>query len=417
MSKTRYYLEQSVPELEDLQKKGLFEKNEITMIMRRRTDFEHRINSRGSKSRDYLKYVEFETNLEKLRRKRYNRLSSVGLINTKPSISDWASERRVLFIFDRSIKKFPNDFALWEQYLNYAKRQKLFKKIYKVYTQLLQLHPTSVESWIDAAQFEFEVVGSAKNSRVLFQKGLRFNKDSKKLWLSYTIFELSYITKLLNRRKLLGLITEKQQLEHEKSEAAAAQDNEDDEGLIQLPSVSNEELKNELNSLPDADLNMLGNPETNPALKGDVALTIFEVCIQTLYNLKKNSTVQNEFEFKYSLCLEFLNIFGKFQDLNRLYLSAHVVQYLLQNFPDNVKVILLDIIGQLRFETVNNDSFIDSLQMATNKYLAYKTKLHSDQDRLDLKTQFSSYLTEDFLQDESIDEKTKQILHSIIKKL
>lgn len=66
------------------------------MIMRRRTDFEHRINSRGSKSRDYLKYVEFESNLEKLRKKRYNRLSSVGLINTKPSISDWADRKSVV---------------------------------------------------------------------------------------------------------------------------------------------------------------------------------------------------------------------------------------------------------------------------------------------------------------------------------
>lgn len=69
--KVRYYLEQSVPELEDLKAKGLFDKNEITMIMRRRTDFEHRIQGRGSKPRDFLKYADFEGNLEKLRKKRY----------------------------------------------------------------------------------------------------------------------------------------------------------------------------------------------------------------------------------------------------------------------------------------------------------------------------------------------------------
>jgi len=67
--KIRYYLEQSVPELEDLQRKKLFAKNEITMIMRRRTDFEHRIQGRGTKPRDFLKYAEFETNLEKLRKR------------------------------------------------------------------------------------------------------------------------------------------------------------------------------------------------------------------------------------------------------------------------------------------------------------------------------------------------------------
>lgn len=386
------------------------------MIMRRRTDFEHRINSRGSKPRDYLKYVEFETNLEKLRKKRYNRLSSVGLINTKPSISDWAAERRILFIYDRSIKKFPNDFALWENYLEYAKKQKLFKKIYKIYTSLLQLHPTSTSSWISAAKFEFEFVGSAKNARTLFQKGLRFNKDSKKLWLSYTIFELSYITKLLNRRKILGLITEKQQLEHEQSEAKA-QDIEDEENdLISLPAITNEELKTELNNLPDADLNMLGNPETNPALKGDVALTVFDVCMDTLFKLKR-STVQDEFEFKYDLALEFLNIFNKFEDLDRLYLSSHVVNYLLQLFADKVQVLILDITLSLRNEVIESETFIDSLQTSTKKYLAYKEKIKDQNDKSDLKLQYSSFLNEQFLQQENINDKTKQILHSIIKKL
>ena len=67
--KIRYYLEQSVPELEDLKIKGLFDKNEITMVMRRRTDFEHRITGRGCKPKDFLRYTEFETNLEKLRKR------------------------------------------------------------------------------------------------------------------------------------------------------------------------------------------------------------------------------------------------------------------------------------------------------------------------------------------------------------
>jgi len=397
--------------------------------MRRRTDFEHRINSRGSKPRDYLKYVEFELNLEKLRKKKYKRLSSVGLINTKPSISDWAYERRILFIFDRSIKKFPNDFTLWENYLNFAKKQKLFKKIYKIYTNLLQLHPTSINSWINAANFEFEYIGSAKNARILFQKALRFNKDSKKLWLTYTIFELSYITKLINRRKLLGLITEKQQIEHEISERVAQkneydndEDNEDDDAhndLIQLPNISNEELKSELNNLPDADLNMLGNPETNPALKGDVALTIFDICINTLFNLKK-SNIETEFEFKFKLCQDFLNIFIKFIDLNRLYLSNHIIEYLLINFPKEIEVIFLDITLPLKFEdlNLNSNSFINSLQNSTKKYIAYKEKfINNNQDKLKLKSKYSNFLIENYLQLENIDEKTKIILQSIIKKL
>jgi U3 small nucleolar RNA-associated protein 6 len=410
-SKVRYYLEQSVPELEDLQKKGLFDKQEINLVMRRRTDFEHRLSSRGSKPRDYLKYVEFETNLEKLRSKRYSRLSSVGLVHTKPSISDWASERRITFIYDRGVQKFPNDFQIWENYISFAKKQKMFKKIYKIYTQLLQLHPTSIASWISAANFEFEYVGSAKNARTLFQRSLRFNKDSKKLWLTYTIFELSYITKLLNRRKILGLMTEKQQLEHEASEKKAMEE----DGLIELPSVTDSELKGQLNSLPDVDMNMLGNPETNPALRGDVALTVFDVCMETLFKLKTNTNI-TEFEFKYGLCQEFLGVFDKFEALDRLYLGQHVVNYLIRQFAQEPKAVVLDVTLPLRNATFHDENLIEVLQAATKKYMAYKAKAQ-DSEKSELKSLFSQFLSEKFLQDTSIEDKTKHIIVAITKRL
>ncbi|ONH64868.1 U3 small nucleolar RNA-associated protein 6 [Cyberlindnera fabianii] len=398
-AKVRYYLEQTVPELEDLQKK----------------DFEHRLASRGSKTRDYLKYVDYETNLERLRKKRYSRLSSVGLINTKPSISDWASERRILFIYDRAVQKFPNDLQILGGILK-LKKQKLFKKIYKIYTQLLQLHPTSIASWISAANFEYEYVGSAKNARTLFQRALRFNKDSKKLWISYTLFELSYITKLLSRRKILGLITEKQQRDHEASEQSNVEQHEEDDGMIQLPTVTHEELKGALNTLPDADMNMLGNPETNPALKGDVALTVAEIAIDTLFALKTNTTI-SEFEFKYQLCLEFITLFTKFEELNRLYLGQHMVDYLMRQFDHEPKAIVLDITLPLRYVSVNDVNEIDILQSCTNKYLAYKSKAQNVNDKADLKSLLSTFLTTKFLEDDSINDKTKQILHSIVKKL
>lgn len=411
MSKVRYYLEQSVPELEDLQKKGLFDKHEINLIMRRRTDFEHRLSSRGSKPRDYYKYVEFEHNLEKLRSKRYNRLSSVGLVHTKPSISDWASERRISFIYDRGIQKFPNDFALWEDYIAFAKGQKMFKKIYKIYTQLLQMHPTSTASWISAANFEFEFVGSAKNARTLFQRGLRFNKDSKKLWLTYTTFELSYITKLLNRRKILGLMTEKQQLEHESSESKAM---DEGDGMIELPGMTDEELKGQLNSLPDADMNMLGNVETNPALRGDVALTVFDVCIETLFKLKRNTNV-TEFEFKYDICLEFMSLMDKFEDLNRVYLETHVVNYLMRSFAQEPSVIVLDVTLSLRNVTMDDKDLVELLQSATKKYMAYKAKC-TDDVKQQLRQQFAAFLKNKFMED-SADDKTKQIIGAIVKRL
>lgn len=392
--------------------------------MRKRTEFEHAINSRGSKPRDYMRYVEFESNLDKLRAKKYKRLSSAGLIDTKPSISDWAGERRILFVYSRAVRKFPNDLQLWDNYLNFAKSKKSFKKIYKIYNELLQLHPTSVNSWISAANFEFETVGSAQNARVLFQKALRFNKDSKRLWLTYTIFELTYISKLLNRRKLLGLMTEKQQLEHEKSEQSAikakleangAGDEDDDDNIIRLGAFTNDEIKDSLNTLPEADINMLGNPETNPALKGDIALTIFDICMKTLTDLHK-STLKSTFEFQYELSLQFLDIFNKFDDLDKIYLKNHVIKYLLSNYSNKIKVLYLDITLLLKSIDINDEHFNNYLQLSTKKYLKYKQNLKADDEKLKIKQLYQEFLTENFIKNNT-NEKLTQILNSIIKKL
>lgn len=414
MSKSRYFLEQSIPELDDLLKKGLFEKEEITHIIKKRTDFEHRIASRGSKSRDYLKYIEFEKNLEKLRKKRYVRLNTVGLVNTKPSISDWSQSRRILFIFDRSIKKFPNDLLLWENYLIYLKSEKLFKKIYKVYNQLLKLHPNSIESWIDAASFEFNVIGSAKNARILYQKSLRFNNDSIKLWLSYFTFELNYISKLLSRRQILGLITERQQLENDISELQKVDIDDEDKELIQLDSS---DLKDELNQLPDADLNMLGSPETNPALKGDIALTIYDIMIDSLIKNKKsrfglNYNQFNEFEFIFENSTRILKLIKNYNNLNRVYLSNHIINKLL-NLQLIPSTIILDITLFLEYDDSN---LIDNLQSSTKKYFAYKSKLN-DENEKELKNLYINYIIENFISNDNIDETTKKIINSIIKKL
>ncbi|EDK42533.1 conserved hypothetical protein [Lodderomyces elongisporus NRRL YB-4239] len=376
--KVRYYLEQSVPELEDLKVKGLFDKNEITMIMRRRTDFEHRISGRGSRPRDFIKYSEFEQNLERLRKKRYNRLNKVGLVDTKPSISDWAGVRRVMFIYDRATKRFPGDDDLWGQYLKFAKTNGAIKAVYKIYTRLLQLQPRNIEAWLSAAKYEFETNGNAKGTRLLFQQALRLNPESLVLWLNYAQFELTYISKLLARRKLLGLMTEQQQKEDEEKQN---KDKESDD-MIEL---KGETLKN----LPEADMNMLGNPETNPALKGDVMLAIFDSCM-------------DRFE-SFEVVDKMLEIVDKF-DLNRDYLYQHILYYIQQKFPNDARTAFIDVTLPMRTSTDPQD-----LQLSVNKFMAYKQK-HNDPVLTKL---FTNYIEEKF---ENQLEKVTQLVDAIVKK-
>lgn len=416
--KVRYFLEQCVPELEDLQKKGLFEKNEINMIMRRRTDFEHRIQGRGSKPRDFLKYSDFEINLDKLRAKRYNRLAKVGMVDTKPSISDWAGVRRILFIFERATRRYPGDLELWSMYLKYAKKNGAIKVIYKVYSRLLQLQPRNIDAWLSAAKYEFETNANAKGARSLFQRGLRLNSDSFILWLSYAQFELTYVSRLLARRKVLGLITEKQQLEEQEEQdqkladklKEAKVDDDLDSNSIALP--TNDDMKDELNHLPEADMNMLGNPETNPALKGDVALTIFNLCIPAIL---KETRIEKKDDKVFEIANDFLNLFDKFEDLNRDYLYYHVLEYLQNNYGNDVRTYLVDITIPIRNIDNSSASLAENLQLSVNKFIAYKLKMKENKDLLT--NMFVKYLNERFLeQDVKPSERVEALLRAIIQK-
>src|SRR5579871_123959 len=99
-SKARFYLEQSVPEFREWERKRIFSKDEITSIAKKRSDFEHVLNSRGeSTPLDYSRYAAYEMNLNSLRRKRENRLGVKA--------TSYTCQRRVFFILDRGTRKFP----------------------------------------------------------------------------------------------------------------------------------------------------------------------------------------------------------------------------------------------------------------------------------------------------------------------
>jgi hypothetical protein len=65
-----YHLERMLPELEDLENRELFTREEIKEIVRKRRDFEYLLKRHSTLKVDYLRYVEYETQLEEFRRSR-----------------------------------------------------------------------------------------------------------------------------------------------------------------------------------------------------------------------------------------------------------------------------------------------------------------------------------------------------------
>eukprot|EP00126_Sphaerothecum_destruens_P005935 Sdes_comp19124_c0_seq1m9837 len=194
-------MEKMIPELEDLEEKGIFSKNEIKMIVKKRRDFEYSLRRRATEKENFLKYIEFEMNLESLRKTRKKRLA----IRKKNSISDFSIPQRIHFIYRRALQKYRGDVRLWMQYIEYCKSKSSYKTLAKIFAEALQFHPQNSTLWISAAKFEFEMNSNISAARIIFQRAIRMNEDSTKLWCEYFRLELLFLEKILLRRRVLGL--------------------------------------------------------------------------------------------------------------------------------------------------------------------------------------------------------------------
>ncbi|XP_020606073.1 U3 small nucleolar RNA-associated protein 6 homolog [Orbicella faveolata] len=63
-------LEGMLPELEELERMGVFSSDEIRTIIRKRREFEYRLQKRIVQKTDFLRYMQYEINLDLLKKKR-----------------------------------------------------------------------------------------------------------------------------------------------------------------------------------------------------------------------------------------------------------------------------------------------------------------------------------------------------------
>ncbi|KAF7121598.1 hypothetical protein CNMCM5793_009068 [Aspergillus hiratsukae] len=317
--KARFYLEQSVPELKEFEKKKIFSKDEILSIVKRRSDFEHKLNARGAQPSDFVRYAEYEMNLDTLRRKRVKRL---GIRSTPHS-----GQRRIFFILDRATRKFHGDLGLWIQYIEYARQQKAYKKLSTIFTDALRLHPASVDLWIYAAQYNLDEHADMTMSRTYMQRGLRFCKSSRKLWLHYAKLELIYIAKVVARQRILGL--DKTIETSNTAEESGFDDPNAD--MIVLPKITGEDINPSAGDEDGVDQVALQNLNSTPALSGAIPLAVFDTAMKNF---------NNDDRFGH----EFYDMVSEFEDLPCLRkILGHVVEVLLQHRPSSYRTHICNI--------------------------------------------------------------------------
>ena len=222
-------LENMVPQLEDLRKRGLCSASEVKSLVRRREAHEYRLNRPASTKHDFLTALQLEMNLEQLVKVRRKKM---GL--PRRGAADDAVRKRVHFIFDRALRRFRGDEEMWLQWIGYAERTGAQSRLSRVFARALALLPRSTALWIRAAWWEVTGRQNVAGARSLLQRAIRINGAEPELWHAYFRLELVGLHKLKIRRQQLGLEDEEEDEgedeEGDGEEEEEADDEEEEDG-------------------------------------------------------------------------------------------------------------------------------------------------------------------------------------------
>lgn len=248
------------------------------------------------------------------------------------------------------------------QYIEFARKDKAYKRLNEIFTQVVRLHPTKSELWIYAANYFMESQADITDARSYMQRGLRFCKTSEQLWIEYAKLETIYIGKIAGRRKILGLDADRTKKEQ-------SQDDED-EDMIALPDVTAEDVNTSLNKDDGVDEVALQNLASAPVLTGAIPIAVFD-------------SAMKQFNGKAAVAERFFNMFAEFNQVPSVKrILQHVLEYLQQNDFESVQAAAcafrLSFFGlhpaSPEFPTVLRDS-LDTLNAVIAQHSTHKRHL------------------------------------------
>ena len=312
-------------------------------------------------------------NLESLRRKRARRMGIKG--------TSHSGQKRISLILERGTRKFHGDVGLWMQYLQYSQQQKAYKKVGQIFTSLLRLHPTRPELWIIAAKYVMDDQGDMTAARSYMQRGLRFCKHSRELWLEYAKLELIYMAKIATRRKILGIDTDRQNLNFESGPEGDTADH------ITLPPITAEDINPNFVSDDPMNQKLLDKFGESPALTGAIPIAIFDAAMDVFHDIEfggRYFDLTASFEMMSSSAKILQHISDTLSSLNsnsptaiscrirRLLIGIH---HQSPEFP----IVFGSVVKQLK-TSIDSQPSIDLIEKVTDWLLPYLAHMDLDQD-------------------------------------
>lgn len=190
-------IEDRIPELEQLERIGLFSRAEIKAIIKKASDLEYKINRRNLHKEDFISYVQYEINLLELIQRRRARIK----YSFKKDEIEYSMVHRVQGVFGRASAKWKDDVQLWLSYIVFCKKWGTKAHLSKIFSNMLAIHSNKPALWIMAAKWEMEDRLSSESARQLFLRALRFHPQCPKLYQEYFRMELMHAEKLRKEKQ------------------------------------------------------------------------------------------------------------------------------------------------------------------------------------------------------------------------
>lgn len=337
------------------------------------------MNARECTPSDFARYAEYEINIDSLRRKRVRRLRIKA-----PAHS---GQRRVFYILDRATRKFPGAIGLWMQQIEYARLQKAYKKLSQILTKALRLHPSKPELWTYAAHVSMEEHADMTEARGYMQRGLRFCKGSKSLWLGYTKLELLYVAKLTARQRILGLD------KRSDSQRPGQSSNERNDAIAHLPPGPT--------ATDDRDEVSLQRLANTLALSGTIPIAIFDAAM-----------VQFEDDDKFAQ-----DFFDTVQDMDSIAclrdILTHIVDHMLRSHPSSWRTLVCNVKSSCGGIAITSPEFARGFGSSLKTLQGAPPELRKCRSLVDA---MNSWL-EVFLNNEFLDDALRQIMLSTLRQL
>ena len=103
------------------------------MIVKQRRQFEYALRSINVTLNDYLRYIQYEIDLDKLRNIRMKKLHFPP--KKKAILAKKSGVKRVHIVYRRALQRYSGNEELWLQYINLCLANKTFKTLGYIFGQ------------------------------------------------------------------------------------------------------------------------------------------------------------------------------------------------------------------------------------------------------------------------------------------